>query len=136
MLGERLEMHAERLAAALDLTDAQRASFEALREQHLAAVRPKHEQMRAAHQALRELLEAASPDAAAVGAEAIEIHRLRGELAALRERFDSDFRATLTEAQRLALDAVRETRPGHGMRGRFGSGPGGPGPWGAPPDAG
>jgi len=132
-----LEMRAERLADALDLTTDQRATFERLRGEALAAAEPARERMRAAHDELEALLDAENPVAAEVGAKMIEVHRLRGELRATREKFERDFEATLTDAQKLALKAVRETRPGERMRERAGRGEwgerGGRGPWGGPP---
>lgn len=130
-----MEMRAERLADALDLTAAQRASFDRLRADALAAAEPARDRMRAAHEELRTLLDAADPAPAEVGAKLIEVHRLQNELRAAREKFDRDFEATLTDAQKLALKAVRETRPGERLRERFGrhGGPGG-GPFGGPPE--
>lgn len=131
MLGERLEMRAERLAEALDLTAEQRTAFTQLREDAVAAAEPVVERMREAGEELRGLLDGGSADEAAVGALVLEMHRLRGELRSNRENVESGLEALLTDAQRLALDAVRETRP---RPRRFG-GPGGdrPGPGGPPP---
>lgn len=130
-----LEMRAERLADALELTAEQRATFERLRDGALAAAEPSRDRMRAAHEELRGLLDAESPVAAEVGAKMIEIHRLQSELRAAREKFERDFEATLTDAQKLAWKAVRETRPGERLRERFGRG-GGPGwgPFDGPPE--
>jgi len=123
-LGERLELRAERLAEALDLTAEQRAGFDQLRADALAASEPKLERMRAAGEELRALLDAAPADAAAVGALVIEMHSLRGELRAERERVETGLEALLTDAQKLALKAVRETRPGPGPFRGPGPGPG------------
>ncbi len=128
------EMRAERLADALDLTVDQRASFERLRSEALAAAEPARERMRAAHDELRALLDSDQPVAAEVGAKMIEVHGLQNDLRTAREKFERDFDATLTDAQKLAWKAVRETRPGERMRERAGRGErGGPGPWGGPP---
>lgn len=129
------ERRAERLADALELTADQRAAFEKLRDESLAAAEPARERMRAAHDEMRALLDAENPVAAEVGAKMIEIHRLQGELRAAREKFESDLGAILTDSQKLAWRAVRDTRPGERMRERHGrgGGPGDPGPWGGPP---
>jgi Spy/CpxP family protein refolding chaperone len=132
-----LEMRAERLAEALDLSADQRANFERLRGEMRASAEPSRERMRTVGEELRALLDADAPDAAQVGAKVIEMHRLRGELRAAREKLERDFEATLSEAQKLAWSAVKETRPGRHLRGRMGGGPGdGPfgGPFGGPPD--
>ena len=92
--------------------------------------------MRAAHQQLRTLLDADSPDPAAVGTQAIAIDQARDGMRAARERFETDFTATLTETQRAIYQALQEERPGRGpFRGHRGHrGPGGPdGPGGQRP---
>jgi Spy/CpxP family protein refolding chaperone len=127
-LGALFEQRADRMADALELTEAQRATYERLREEGRTAVQAQVDRMREAGRALHELLEAESPDPAAVGAQAIELHRLRGETKRLREQLESDFRAILTDAQKLAFDAVKRTRPGGELRERFGRRFGGPPP--------
>jgi len=125
-LDERLDQRAERLADALDLTAEQRAAFDQLRGDAMAAAEPKIERMRAAGEELRGLLDAGTSDATAVGNLVIEVHRLRGELRASREEVEQGLEALLTDAQKLAFDAVREIRP---RPRRFaGEGPGGPPP--------
>lgn len=129
-----MEMRAEHLADALELTAEQRAGFERLRADARAAAETARERLRAAHGELERLLDAQKPVAAEVGAKVIELHRLQTELRAAREKFDREFEATLTDAQKLAWKAVRETRPGERLRERF-RGHGGPGDGrhGAPP---
>jgi Spy/CpxP family protein refolding chaperone len=127
-----LEMRSERLADALELTAEQRATFDRLRAEALAAAEPAREQMRAGHDELRTLLDGANPDAAEVGAKMIEIHRLHGELRAARDKFERDLEATLSDAQKLAWKAVRETRPGERLRERLGRRGEGPGHFGPP----
>jgi len=133
-LDERLDQRAERLADALDLTAEQRAAFDQLRDDAMAAAEPKMERMRTAGEELRTLLEADTGDATAVGNLVLEMHRLRAELRASRQQVEQGLEALLTDAQKLALNAVRETRP---RPRRFdGAGPGGPPPaWlGGPAD--
>lgn len=131
-LDERIEMRADRLADALDLTDDQRAAFTQLREEAMAAAQPKIERMRAGGEELRGLLDGGSQDAAAVGNLVLEMHRLRTELRASRDQVMSGLEALLTDTQKAALRAVQETRPrGPRFGGERGGGPGGPG--GAPP---
>ena len=64
--------------------------------------------MRTAHQQLRTLLDADTPDPAAVGTQAIAIDQARDEMRVAWERFETDFTATLTETQRAIYQALRE----------------------------
>jgi len=122
MLEERIERHAERLADALELTDAQRAAFDELREEGIGTAKTKLGEMRELGERLQALLDSASPDAAAVGAKVIALHELRQELRATRESFESEFAKLLTDEQKFAWDALRETRPGFGEDGPRGFG--------------
>lgn len=127
----RAEHQAERLTRALDLSPEQQVTLARLQDQLEATVGPLADNMHAAHQQLRTLLEAASPDPAAVGTQAIAIDQARDGMRAAKETFDTDFTAILTETQRAIYQALQEER-----RGRFGDrrgqgggllGPGGPG---------
>jgi Spy/CpxP family protein refolding chaperone len=113
--GERMERfaehHAERLTRALDLTAAQQTTLARLQDDLEATVRPLAAEMRAAHESLRTLLDAASPDPLAVGTQAIAIDSARDRMRAAHEKFEDDFAATLTEAQRTTFLALQEMRP-------------------------
>jgi Spy/CpxP family protein refolding chaperone len=109
-----VERRGERLAEALDLTAEQRAAFDQMRADGVAAAQPRLAEMRQLGGELRALLDAGSDDAAAVGAKVLAIHRLRGELRAERERFESEFAKLLDDQQRFAWQAMRENRPGRG----------------------
>ena len=128
----RAEHQAERLTRALDLTSEQQVTLGRLQQELEATVQPLAAGMRTAHQQLRTLLDAASPDPAAVGTQAIAIDQARDEMRVAWERFETDFTATLTETQRAIYQALREERhdrgPFRGHRGQGGpGGPGGPG---------
>jgi Spy/CpxP family protein refolding chaperone len=132
---ERRAAHqAERLTRALDLTPEQQVTLGRLQDELEAAVDPLADGMRAAHRQLRTLLDAESPDPAAVGTQAIAIDRARDAMRAAWEQFETDFSAILTDTQRAIYRALQETRPergpfagpgGHGGHGGYG-GPGGP----------
>jgi Spy/CpxP family protein refolding chaperone len=107
---ERLDARADRVAGLLDLTDDQRASFEALRARSLSGARAKLARMHDLGEELRALLDAAAPDATQVGAKAIALHRLREELRAGRESFEAEVAEILTAEQRFAFEALREAR--------------------------
>ena len=110
----RAEHQAERLTRALDLTAEQQVTLARLQDELEATVGPLADGMRAAHQQLRTLLDAASPDPTAVGTQAIAIDQARDGMRAARERFDTDFTAILTETQRAIYQALQEERPGRG----------------------
>ena len=95
--------------------------FLGLSEQQQDQVRKLMEERRAEHQALREkveknreelrqALESANPDPAAVGELAIEGHRLRQQGRALREAQDKAVREVLTGEQQVRFDALRALR--------------------------
>jgi Spy/CpxP family protein refolding chaperone len=108
---ERLtERHAERLTRALDLTAAQQTTLARLQDELEATLRPLSGEMRAAHETLRTLLDASSPDALAVGTQAIALDRARDRMHAARERFETELAAALTEAQRTTFRALQELR--------------------------
>jgi Spy/CpxP family protein refolding chaperone len=116
---ERLEERSDRVAEPLELTDDQRASFEALRERSLRDARARMERMRELGEELRTLLDATAPDAARVGEKAIALHRLREELRTGRETFEAEVARILTAEQRFAFEALREARGDLEERGPF-----------------
>ena len=130
MDGERMERlaehQAERLTRALALTPEQQVTLGRLQDQLEAAVRPLGETMRTAHRQLRTLLDAETPDPAAVGTQAIAIDRARDAMRAAWDRFEADLQGSLTESQRAAYRVLQESRPGRGFGGHRGRGPGGP----------
>jgi len=132
MIEQRIDLFADRLAEALDLTSDQRATFDSLREQHRAGVRSQMERMRQSGEELRALLDSEKPDATAVGQKMIALHQIRLQLQAERQSFEAEFAKILTPEQQAALHALQAMRPdggeGHGpsggpRRGGFG-GPG------------
>jgi Spy/CpxP family protein refolding chaperone len=123
--GGHFEERAERIAELLDLDAAQRAAFEQMRSEGLATAKPRLEQLRAMHEQMQALLDSGSTDAATIGAKAIAIHQLRGELRAERQAAEAEFVKLLSDEQRFAFEALKEARdelrPGMGMRhGGFG----------------
>ncbi len=125
------ERHAERLTRALDLSADQQATLERLQNELTAALQPLFEQVRSGRESMEAMLEAATPDATAIGRQAIAQHRLHGEMRAAHEHFKSELTAMLNPTQRAQFEALEDARPERG-RGRHG----GHG-WGAaPPPAG
>ena len=70
------------------------------------------------------LLDATNPDPAAVGAQAIAMHRSREAIRAAHDTFEDGIVAMLTETQRAQYEALREARPERGRFGRFHQPPG------------
>jgi len=123
MMERHAEHQAERLTRALDLTAAQQETLARLQDELETTIRPLGEAMRTAHEQLRALLDGNAPDPAAVGTQAIAIDRGRDGIEAARKKFEADFAATLTEAQRAIFRALREMRPeGERFGGRLGPG--------------
>jgi Spy/CpxP family protein refolding chaperone len=117
------------VAELLDLDATQRAAFEQMRADGLAAAKPKFEQMRALHDEMRALLDSGSTDAAAIGAKMIAAHQLRNELRAERAAAEAEFVKLLSDEQRFAFAALKQARQSMRERGRGpGFGPGGFGP--------
>jgi len=134
---QRFEQRAEHVAEVLKLDATQRAAFDKLRHDGMAAARPKMEQMRTLREEVRTLLEAGSTDAQLVGSKLIAAHQLGQELRAERQAADAEFEKLLDPQQKFAWQALKEARSSR--RGAFRHGQhglrGGPG-FGAPPDDG
>ena len=96
--------------AALDLTDAQKASVKDL----LDVERPKYEALRqegrAAREALRTAAKSETPDPAAVGTAFLRVDAHRKALRAERESSRQKLEALLTPEQRAKLEGIREGR--------------------------
>ena len=105
--GERL---LARLDQLLDLSAAQRTEIEALVTSHRETGRSLHDQERANSEKLRTLLAGDDPAPAAVGALVIANHRLREQLRAERERFDTELNALLTPEQRTTWETARKLK--------------------------
>ncbi len=124
---------AARLAAYLDLTEAQVAAAKELHQTTAAAIQPLREQNRALAEELRALLEGDAPDATAVGEKAIALHAGRDRIRSLREEERAAFEALLTPDQRDKLAVLAEVRKFFGPHPRR---PGDGGPGGPPEDGG
>lgn len=108
----------ERSADRLGLDEQTRKKIAGIVESVRASQEEREPKLRAAHDRMQELLEADSPDAAAVMAQAEAIGAL--ELASHKDRLMAmlAIRALLTPEQRAELVRIREERHGHEHRGR------------------
>jgi Spy/CpxP family protein refolding chaperone len=130
---QRSERQAAHLARVLGLTDEQRAAAEQLRADGLAAAKPKMQEIRQLRGEVKALMDAGSDDAEAVGARMITMRELKAALHAERQRFDEEFSKLLTDEQRFAWQALKESRGGRGRAGRRGGAGRRPGGFGGPP---
>jgi Spy/CpxP family protein refolding chaperone len=103
---------AERLVAALDLTAAQQAALDTLREETAEAIEPIVEQLRTVREQIDGATTAASPDPCAIGAMAIQAAGLRAQIASLRKAADARFVATLSTEQKARYENFVAMHPG------------------------
>jgi|SRR5450631_2498050 Spy/CpxP family protein refolding chaperone len=90
----------------LNLTDAQIASLQQLRQSEMAELKPIFQQIGPLHQSLRTLQESSSPDATAVGKLVLSIQALEQQAAPIRSSFQQQAVAVLTADQRTKLTAL------------------------------
>lgn len=105
---EQLFRNPRQLARYLKLTPAQVTTFKQLYEQLQATLKPLREQQRALYEDLHEGLEAASPDACAIGQIQIDLYEGREQIRAALEAFDDAFSAILTPQQLTRWNALKE----------------------------
>lgn len=140
----------EALKTALGLTDAQVTALDQLQQSKRTQIEPLMQQMMTQRTALRDAMQKATPDAAAIAAILVQIQALQKQIQAVDASFVTQSVATLSADQKTKLttlqnaqkvmDAVHQaemlnllTRPegGPGEPGALG-GPGGPGLLGGP----
>ena len=86
------------------------------------------------HKALRDAVDAANPDATAIGKAHIALKKHQDKAKASRDAFQKELEATLTDEQKTKFEAIQALRPGPGTagwswHGHAGEGRGfGPGP--------
>jgi Spy/CpxP family protein refolding chaperone len=117
----------ERPARYLGLTTQQKDAFRQIRDKQRPQMEAIHQKMQENREQLRKALDVANPEPETVGKLAIEAHRLQGQVRALREDADKQFRALLTPEQQVKFDAMKALRPEGGP---MGMGPMGDGPRG------
>ena len=126
--GVRAARFVRRMAAWLDLTEEQRATARALREDTRVRLEPVREEVRELRRELRALLDGPAPDPQTVGAVVLALEAQREEMRQIREEGREAFEALLT-AQQLERfeEAIEVLRFFRGPR-RGGAGEGGAGP--------
>jgi Spy/CpxP family protein refolding chaperone len=101
----------ERLAQLLELTDAQRATWEAAQQEMQKTGRSVHDEVDGLQQQMQQAMSAANPDPAAVGKLAIAIHRAHDKMKSAHDQAEEQLAATLTPEQRVKFDAWKASRP-------------------------
>jgi Spy/CpxP family protein refolding chaperone len=96
------------LARYLRLTPAQVETFRQLRQELQNTVQPLREQQRELREQLYDQLEAASPNACAIGETSIDVHEIGEQIRAAVEHFDDEFSAILTPEQLARYEALKE----------------------------
>ncbi|HEX3126320.1 MAG TPA: periplasmic heavy metal sensor [Thermoanaerobaculia bacterium] len=105
--------NARALAKYLKLTPAQIETTKGLLEDLHATTKPLYDQIEPLETQLHSQLDAASPDACAVGATVVKIDALRDQIRDARQDFDAAFSAILTPAQLAKYEALKDLlKPG------------------------
>lgn len=105
------------LAEYLQLTPDQVSTWQQVGKETAAAVQPLAANARDLRSRLRDALQAASPDQAAVGALTVQLDAVRKQIHAAREEGKAKRLAVLTPEQKAKLEAFRAAR-GFARRGR------------------
>jgi len=96
------------LAKYLKMTPSQIEKTKDLLDDLRDTTRPLYQQIEPLEKQLKTQLEAASPDACAVGATVVKIDGLRDKLRGAREDFDDAFSAILTPEQLARYEALKD----------------------------
>ena len=111
----------QRIAAALELTDQQKAVWASAFSTMRATAQPLHAQAKAIKVEIDALFAQGNPDPALLGQKMIAMHAVREQLHQARAAMETTTTSVLTDVQKLKLDALKAARPPHGRR------------WGGPP---
>jgi len=106
-----------RIVAALKLTDEQRKAMDGIMQDHRMKLIDLRATLEKAEVAMRPLIEAGTPNRAAIEAQIDKVVQARADLEKANARFLLDIRMQITPEQWKQLQAMRENRM---MRGRGG----------------
>jgi Spy/CpxP family protein refolding chaperone len=98
----------DELKAYLNLTDSQIQSIQQAQQKAMESQRTVFEQIRTKHQALRDLLDKGTSDAAAVGKAMLEIHALQKQAQQARTTTGAQLVGFLTTEQKTKLAALEQ----------------------------
>jgi len=128
------------MVRALNLTDAQKASWEQMLEEHRTAAKPLMEQHQKLRDTIQEQLESGAPDAARIGELMISGHKLMTQSREARQDLEGKLLGLLDAKQKARFETLKDLREDFGPRrgrhhGPFGRGlrgiPGAPEPDGS-----
>jgi len=114
-----------RFSNALGLTADQQTQLQQMHADLMAQIQPMIQDLRTSWKQLKDMTNAASPDATAIGQKVLELKSKRDQIRSAHQQFESSFRATLTPDQQTKFDAIRKLRGERHDRG-FGMWRGGP----------
>lgn len=97
-------------ARFLELTEDQQEQTAALLMATREVAQPLVEEQRGLRMELRDLLATDAPDATEVGTLVLDLQSGRQDLGAVKDAFETDFRALLTEEQIVRLEAFQAAR--------------------------
>lgn len=113
------------LADYLQLTDAQKSAWKSARSDFEAAVKPLHDQQRATHEQIEQMLDGGNADATAVGKLMLSIKSIGDQIKAAHDALETKLEATLTTEQKAKYQAFQAAREFLQQRGpRPDAGPG------------
>lgn len=114
---ERMQrMRSERPERQDFLSEEQKEQMKGLREEHMKASTPLHNQLKELRARQNSLMSVESPDRGEINEVLDEINELQGQLQKLSVDQRLNFRELLTEEQRVKVDAMKARRPGMGTR--------------------
>jgi len=102
----------DRIAAALQLTDEQKAAWTAAHQNFRATAEPLFAQARALHDEIESLIDQGNPDPAVVGQKTIALHAVHQQIKSAHDALDAAVNAMLTPEQKTKLEALKAMRPG------------------------
>jgi Spy/CpxP family protein refolding chaperone len=117
------EMHLQKMAQKLNLTEEQQASAKQLFQDLKAKVAPIHQAQQALHTQLKSALAAPNPDAATVGQAVIQMHQNRAQLKPVMQAFHQQLEALLTPDQLAKFKQMQASHPAFGHHRGVGTDP-------------
>lgn len=103
-----------RLAAKLNLTDEQKAAWQAAFQQMRTTTAPLREQSKQIHSEMKAMFDQGSPNPTALGQKVIELHAVRAQMREARKTMETATSAVLSPEQKQQLDTIKASIPHHG----------------------
>jgi Spy/CpxP family protein refolding chaperone len=103
-----------RLATKLNLTDEQKAAWQAAFQQMRTTTAPLREQSKQIRTEMKAMFDQGSPDPTALGQKVIALHAIRTQMREAHKTMESATSAVLTADQKQQLDTIKASMPHHG----------------------